>query len=198
VRPAFLYIQVHRQQTDTDLSHPEGLHDLRIDESLAPTREALSSAFAAGSSSLFKAFDGVRNEVSSRIQDVEKARRERQASAVAVNTTTKGTGSGNWPSNPNSNPQLANITATLGGIGTGIGSFFGSRVASFRGAKGGNGSGQQHTQQQSSQHQPQYGNQDKEKDGAVHDSRAQGQGLRPLSLSSSASSGSVKGGVGRG
>jgi len=105
---------------------PEGIHDLRIDQQLGPTREALSSALAAGSSSIFKVFDGVRNEVSTRLRerdDSEKSRRS-QASPDLTPTLVPG------PAQP---VQMADIRTTIGGIGTGIGSFFGSRVASFRG-----------------------------------------------------------------
>ena len=45
---------------DIGLRLSEGLQDLHIQEQLAPTREALSRTFASGSTSFFKAVEGVR------------------------------------------------------------------------------------------------------------------------------------------
>jgi hypothetical protein len=160
--------------------HAEGLHDLKLEESLAPTREALSSAIAAGSSSLFKAFDGVRNEVATRMQEAEKARRERQA--AGANSPSPSASSSQTDNGNGGNPQLANISATVGGIGRGIGSFFGSRVASFRGNSGSTGTG-------SGAGAGAVGGASSGKGEKVPESP---KGLRPISLSSSASSGSLK------
>ena len=52
---------------DIGLRLTEGIHELKIGENLAPTRDAITSALSTGSSNLFKAFDGVRSEVSSRL-----------------------------------------------------------------------------------------------------------------------------------
>lgn len=110
------FIREKLAQTD---NIEEGLHDLRIDEQLAPAREAISSAFATGSSSLFKAFDGVRTEVNSRLREREAAaERERAARPPTAEATAP--------------PASADIRRTLGGIGSGIGSFFGSRVGPFQ------------------------------------------------------------------
>ena len=109
-----------RPPSDRPVVQAEGIHELRIEQQLGPTREALSSALAAGSSSIFKAFDGVRNEVSTRLREREEADRLRR------------------PEQPSPPPiaqpvQITDIRTTIGGIGSGIGSFFGSRVASLRG-----------------------------------------------------------------
>jgi hypothetical protein len=110
----------------------EGIHDLKIDQSLAPTREVLnnafaagSSAFATGSSSLFKAFDGARTNIASKLKEREEAERIRKEKLASEPPITS-------PATAISPPP--DIRATLGGIGSGIGSFFGSRVASFRGS----------------------------------------------------------------
>ena len=171
---------------------PEGLHDLHIDQQLGPTREVLSSAFtagstafAAGSSSLFKAFDGVRNDISARIE-AERARREKERanapppppppqSASQPTTLIKSPGTPVSPISPATHSPVGtptDIRATLGGIGSGIGSFFGSRVASFRGG-GGAGVGGGAVQQQQ----------------GVKETKS---GLRPMSLKTSGSGSSLK------
>ncbi|GFZ51075.1 Late secretory pathway protein avl9 [Saitozyma sp. JCM 24511] len=169
--------------SDFGLRITEGLHDLKLEESLAPTREALSSAIAAGSSSLFKAFDGVRNEVATRMQEAEKARRERQAAGAGANSPSPSASSSQTDNGNGGNPQLANISATVGGIGRGIGSFFGSRVASFRGYSSSTGMGSGAAAGAGG------GAASSGKGEKVPDSP---KGLRPISLSSSASSGSLK------
>jgi hypothetical protein len=135
----------------------EGIHDLKIDQSLAPTREVLnnafaagSSAFATGSSSLFRAFDGARTNIAGKLKEREEAERIRKEKAAAE-APPPGQGDNLSPSrvtSPSSttsgisglpSPPVADIRATLGGIGSGIGSFFGSRVASFRGTGAGTG-----------------------------------------------------------
>ncbi|KAG8903085.1 late secretory pathway protein avl9 [Tulasnella sp. 403] len=53
--------------SDIGLRLAEGLHDLKVAETVAPAREAISNAISVGSSGLFRAFEGVRNEVTARI-----------------------------------------------------------------------------------------------------------------------------------
>jgi hypothetical protein len=152
--------------TITTLTKTEGIHDLKIDQHLTPAREVLSSAFAAGStafatgsSSIFRAFDGVRNDIATRLE-AERTKRDgstsgpvpiqesssssagpsrftASTSASASASASPGTASSNNPIS-SSAPQMADIKATLGGIGSGIGSFFGSRVASLRGGSSAN------------------------------------------------------------
>jgi hypothetical protein len=135
------------------------MHDLKIDQHLATGRDAVASAFMTGSSSLFKAFDGVRTEVSTRLKERETAltpppttltEKDRRLSQSTIASTSESTTSGaslpvshisrlspspRATSTPVSiqPPQIADVKAALGNIGSGIGSFFGSRVASFRG-----------------------------------------------------------------
>lgn len=148
------------------LTSIEGMHDLKLDQHLATGRDAVASAFVAGSSSLFKAFDGVRTEVSSRLKEREAAAAAAAAASpppsavhdagrrgshstlassdTAISSSTlpvqhisKITSSSSLSTSaasriPIQAPQIADVRATLGNIGSGIGSFFGSRVASFR------------------------------------------------------------------
>ncbi|KLT44676.1 hypothetical protein CC85DRAFT_242154 [Cutaneotrichosporon oleaginosum] len=147
--------------SDVGIRLAEGLHDLKIEESLAPTRAAVSSAFAAGSSSLFRAFDGVRSEVNNRLE-AEKARRaaaaaereknspngspsgSRPESATALAPSTPAAAnrpasvasnrSGNSTGAPTASPNASpgiDVRTTLGSVGSSISGFFGSRVASF-------------------------------------------------------------------
>ncbi|KAL7424505.1 hypothetical protein Q5752_000189 [Cryptotrichosporon argae] len=154
--------------SDIGIRLAEGLHDLRLDEQLAPTREALSSAFAAGSSSLFRAFDGVRNEVSSRLEAERARRAASQASprpaaspafdALPVLDTpatprsdvstppprTPGSAStaASTPASASAAAAAADIRATLGQVGSNIGSFFGRGIGSLgRGQANGTGQG---------------------------------------------------------
>ncbi|BEJ15278.1 hypothetical protein CspHIS471_0410450 [Cutaneotrichosporon sp. HIS471] len=146
---------------DVGIRLAEGLHDLKIEESLAPTRAAMSSAFAAGSSSLFRAFDGVRSEVNNRLE-AEKARRASATAAERERNSPNGSPNGSRPSsaaalapstpaanrpesvasNRSGNSTGAagtspaaspgvDVRATLGTVGSSISGFFGSRMASF-------------------------------------------------------------------
>ncbi|OCF77551.1 hypothetical protein I204_01541 [Kwoniella mangroviensis CBS 8886] len=115
--------------SDLGLRLAEGLHDLHLDQQLGPTRDALSSAFAAGSSSLFKAFDGVRSELNTRLQQREEAQAQKTSKGTSTPPTTS--------TPPNTGKQMEDIKATLGGIGSGIGSFFGSRINTLRGGQTG-------------------------------------------------------------
>ncbi|WWD19878.1 hypothetical protein CI109_104347 [Kwoniella shandongensis] len=162
--------------SDLGLRLAEGFHDLHLDQQLGPTKEALSSAFAAGSSSLFKAFDGVRSEVSTRLREREEQSRVTKDSSSASSSTLPPPSSTNHSRQSTqastttvgsiaaNAPQIADIKATLGGIG----SFFGSKVASFR-AGASAGAGQQG-------------------DDAGGAGGKGGKGLRPMSLSASGSS----------
>ena len=53
--------------SDFGLRISEGIHELNLEKNLGSTKDAISSAINAGSLSLFKAVEGVRNEVSARL-----------------------------------------------------------------------------------------------------------------------------------
>jgi hypothetical protein len=111
----------------------------------------LSSAFATGSASIFRAYTGVRNEVANRLREREDAASNRPQRPLTLGVATRDSNSTSTPTRPLSRtrtgtspmspaqsttpvaPQLTDIQATLGGIGKGIGSFFGSRMANIRG-----------------------------------------------------------------
>ncbi|WWC72258.1 uncharacterized protein I206_106220 [Kwoniella pini CBS 10737] len=125
--------------SDLGLRLAEGFHDLHLDQQLGPTRDALSSAFAAGSSSIFKAFDGVRSEVNTRLQQQREESQKGNLNSnsgisTPITTSTTTTTTTTTPtSNVNqSGKQIEDLKSTLGGIGSGIGSFFGSRLNNLR------------------------------------------------------------------
>ncbi|KAG8986890.1 late secretory pathway protein avl9 [Tulasnella sp. JGI-2019a] len=53
--------------SDIGLRLSEGIYELKVAETVAPAREALSNAVAVGSTGFFKAFETVRSEVSNRL-----------------------------------------------------------------------------------------------------------------------------------
>ena len=121
--------------SDLGLRLTEGVRDLHLDQQLAPTREALSSALAAGSSAFqsgsatfLKAFDGARRDISARLnQQKEESEKSKKANLHQLQLQPTSTTANSSPS-PIGQRQIPDIKATLGGIG----SFFGSRVASIR------------------------------------------------------------------
>ncbi|OCF30918.1 cytoplasmic protein [Kwoniella heveanensis CBS 569] len=218
--------------SDLGLRLAEGFHDLHLDQQLGPTRDALSSAFAAGSSSIFKAFDGVRSEVSTRLKEREdvRSRQSQGGPSGSVGAGVVGgsrfsptlkpgasSASSSRPTSTSSSPamgtsavqpgstqpgqQLQDIRATLGGIGSGIGSFFGSRVASFRGGGvGGSASSATSPPPAPSSGKGAGGISGLPSSSATGSSDsgsgaggAREGGLRPMSLVGSTSSGSIKG-----
>ncbi|WWC91958.1 uncharacterized protein L201_006911 [Kwoniella dendrophila CBS 6074] len=183
--------------SDLGLRLAEGFHDLHLDQQLGPTKEALTSAFAAGSSSLFKAFDGVRSEVNTRLQQREEAQAKKKSDHTGAGVLTPPT-SASTITNTDSTPmtktssqpggkQIEDIKATLGGIGSGIGSFFGSRISNFRNQNmSPNPTSSQKTNSPNSATNESTGNKE--------EGQGQGQqkGLRPMSLmSGSNSAGSI-------
>ncbi|KAG8983671.1 late secretory pathway protein avl9 [Tulasnella sp. 427] len=59
--------------SDIGLRLAEGLHELKVAETVAPAREAISNAISAGSTGLFRAFEGVRTEVAARLAARQQA-----------------------------------------------------------------------------------------------------------------------------
>lgn len=119
--------------SDMGIRLAEGLHDLRIEESLAPTREALSSAAAAASSSFFRTFDSVREGVNTRLE-AERQRRAAAAAAAAAAPPTPSRENTPKPASTQPAPALATsptspLGVTLASVGSSFGSFFGSRFA---------------------------------------------------------------------
>lgn len=102
----------------------EGFHDLHLQDQLGPTREAIGTALAAGSSSLFRAFDGVRSEVANRLRerDVQSPSNGKDADIASSPSVSSLNDSTPIPS------AIPDIKSTLGGFG----SFFGSKLASIQ------------------------------------------------------------------
>lgn len=74
--------------SDLGLRLTEGMHELKLDKNLESTREAISSVIATGSTSIFKAFEGVRSEVSNRLAAQRAAAAASAAAASAASATT--------------------------------------------------------------------------------------------------------------
>ncbi|KAJ9123105.1 hypothetical protein QFC22_001295 [Naganishia vaughanmartiniae] len=91
---------------------------------LGPTREAIGTALAAGSSSLFRAFDGVRSEVANRLRERE-GQQSPTGKDVDIAASASSTSLGDSPYTTSAVPD---IKSTLGGFG----SFFGSKLASIQ------------------------------------------------------------------
>lgn len=146
--------------TDIGLQISETFRELKIEQQLAPTREALSSAFNAGSTNFLKAVDGIKGRWPvQRSSSSHSARSESSAStgsAVVVASVPEAKteisssdidasgsqGSTSTPASaiPTSPPRPPSVVAAqvtsdakaaLGAWGTGIGSFFSSRASRF-------------------------------------------------------------------
>ena len=136
--------------TDIGLQISETFRDLKIEQQLAPTREALSSAFNTGSANFLKAVDGIkgrwpvqRSSSSNSTQTHSSASTETPVSEGAKNitdSTITDSPVAATPITPTSPPRppsviAAQVTsdakAALGAWGTGIGSFFTSKASRF-------------------------------------------------------------------
>lgn len=105
--------------SDIGIRLAEGLHDLKLEQQLGPTREAIGSAIAAGSTGLFNVFNGVRNEVSNRLKE-QRNSKTLPSDAVVV--------SGDAPAESRATSSLPDFRSAVNGFG----SFFGSRLASLQ------------------------------------------------------------------
>ena len=142
--------------TDIGLQISETFRDLKIEQQLAPTRVALSSALNAGSTNFLKAVDGIKGRWPVQRSSSSNSTRSESSistgSAVAVGSVPEGinnvadssSADGSTPTptpaTPTSPPRppsviAAQVTsdakAALGAWGTGIGSFFSSRASRF-------------------------------------------------------------------
>ncbi|EPQ50978.1 hypothetical protein GLOTRDRAFT_141142 [Gloeophyllum trabeum ATCC 11539] len=134
---------------DISLRLSEGIQELKLDQQLAPAREAVSRTLVAGSTNFFKAVEGVRGRWAQRSA----------GSSTSIQTVSSSSSStvevASPPKEPTSPPAPAELTRTLsqspppadgqrpisltaadakaalGSIGAGIGSFFSSRASRF-------------------------------------------------------------------
>jgi hypothetical protein len=124
---------------DITLRLSEGIQELKLEQQLAPTREAISRTITAGSTNFFKAVEGVKGRFV-----------QRSASSLSVGSTSTGSGTiistsevpdgsalTNSPSPPPSTVSTG-VEATaiqakerLSGWGASVGTFFASRATRF-------------------------------------------------------------------
>ncbi|KZS96061.1 hypothetical protein SISNIDRAFT_483460 [Sistotremastrum niveocremeum HHB9708] len=159
VEPRHPCPQKPNQIADIGLRLQEGLHELKIDQQLAPTREALSNAITAGSTSFLKAVDGVRGRWT-------LGRSASSASVQSVGSSATTTTSANMsnaeeinpaelaveekkaadppkaspPTSPPPTARPLSVVATQAGAtvsawGSGLGSFLSSRASVFGGRR---------------------------------------------------------------
>lgn len=124
---------------DITLRLSEGIQELKIEQQLAPTREAISRTITAGSSNFFKAVEGVKGRFV-----------QRSASSLSVGSTSTSSGTvistsevpnssaltNSPPPPPMTVPAGVEATAIqakerLSGWGASVGTFFTSRTARF-------------------------------------------------------------------
>ncbi|KAH7885401.1 transport protein Avl9-domain-containing protein [Phlebopus sp. FC_14] len=144
--------------SDIGLRLSEGLQDLKLDQQLAPTREAISRTLTAGSTNFFRAVEGVRGRWQQRVASspsltsdlsssssgtpVEITKSEAVAPAspdlmksgvnISRQTSRDSAASGTLASRPNSVMQAATETkAALSSWGTGIQSLWSNRASRF-------------------------------------------------------------------
>ncbi|KAH9969823.1 transport protein Avl9-domain-containing protein [Russula dissimulans] len=125
--------------SDITLRLSEGIQELKLEQQLAPTREAISRTFNAGSTNFFKAVEGVKGRFI-----------QRSASSLSVGSASTSSGTvisssevpeGRVLTNSPSPPAAAapsGVEATtvqakerISGWGASVGSFFASRAARF-------------------------------------------------------------------
>jgi len=130
---------------DISLRLSEGIQELKLDQQLAPTREAISRTFTAGSTNFFKAVDGVRGrwmQRSASSTSVESSTSTTSPVEISKAEAVAATPSA-IPASPPPPPQQAveapssrpvSVTAAeakerISTWGAGIGSFFSNRAA---------------------------------------------------------------------
>ncbi|ORY89037.1 transport protein Avl9-domain-containing protein [Leucosporidium creatinivorum] len=119
---------------DVGIRLAAGLHDLHLNENLAPTREAISAAVNQGSESLASAYSYLRSDLSRRQSEWEKRR------SVSLAPGPEGEGAGGGGLEPVGTALLAGVDVAKTGaasLATGIGSFWSSRKGLFAGGQGG-------------------------------------------------------------
>jgi len=133
---------------DIGLRISEGLQDLKLDQQLAPTRDAISRTVTAGSTSLFQAMQGVRERWTQRSASSQSLPQSEDGSTVSQTASTPpvevqksdlppdAVDLVKAPTSPTKQAQIATaatqtateVTKTLSSWGSGIGSFFAQRT----------------------------------------------------------------------
>ncbi|GJJ13456.1 hypothetical protein Clacol_007710 [Clathrus columnatus] len=129
--------------TDIGLQISETFRDLRLEQQLAPTKEAISNAISAGSANVLKTVDGLKGRwnarraaSASRVGNSEERSAETAPSATAVPTSPPPMPSeSSTPASQEKTQRPSSLTseakAALGSWGSGIGSFFSQKAARF-------------------------------------------------------------------
>ncbi|KAH8979240.1 transport protein Avl9-domain-containing protein [Lactarius akahatsu] len=125
--------------SDITLRLSEGIQDLKLEQQLAPTREAISRTINAGSANFFKAVEGVKGRLMQRSGSTTSVGSASTSSGTVISsseipdgsalTTTPPTQSAPTPAGVD--PAAILSKERLSGWGTSVGTFFSSRAARF-------------------------------------------------------------------
>jgi hypothetical protein len=126
--------------SDITLRLSEGIQDLKLDQQLAPTREAISRTFTAGSTNFLKAVEGVKGRFVQRSASSLSVGSASTSSGTVISSSEVVDGGAltNSPPPPAAAaPMGVESTAIqakerLTGWGVSVGSFFASRAARFQ------------------------------------------------------------------
>ena len=124
---------------DITLRLSEGIQELKLEQQLAPTREAISRTITTGSTNFFKAVEGVKGRFVKRSASSTSVSSASTSSGTMISKSEVLDGSGLAASPPPPAapaPTGMETTATqakerLSGWGVSVGSFFASRAARF-------------------------------------------------------------------
>lgn len=125
--------------SDMTLRLSEGIQDLKLEQQLAPTREAISRTINAGSTNFFKAVEGVKGRLMQRTGSTTSVGSTSTSSGTVISSSEIPDGSALTTTPPTqSAPAPAGVDAAamlakerLSGWGTSVGSFFSTRAARF-------------------------------------------------------------------
>jgi hypothetical protein len=128
---------------DITLRLSEGIQDLKLEQQLAPTREAISRTITTGSANFFKAVEGVKGRFMQRSMSSASVGSTSTSSGTIISKSEVPEGSALTASPPPPAalaPTGVETTATqakerLSGWGVSVGSFFASRAARFSAQK---------------------------------------------------------------
>jgi hypothetical protein len=123
---------------DIGLRLSEGLQELKLDQQLAPAREAVASALVAGSTNVFNAVQGIRDRWAAQRQSLSAPAPPSRRSSVGTPAVEISRSDAEAPAAPASgirplslrasaSPEAAPAPAAPAAWGAGIGSFFTSR-----------------------------------------------------------------------
>ncbi len=125
--------------SDITLRLSEGIQDLKLEQQLAPTREAISRTINAGSANFFKAVEGVKGRFMQRSGSATSVGSASTGSGTVISSSDIPDGSALTTTPPTqAAPAPAGVDPTtilskerLSGWGASVGTFFSSRAARF-------------------------------------------------------------------